>query len=220
MYAKGLTAMAVMAALAMGRAVLPGTVADVPPEPEFAVSQISDAVRASIVGISWKEGCPVGIDDLRLVSVTFVDFDGDVRFGKLVAHKSVAGELADIFRELFEAGFPIAQVALVDRYGADDTLSMEANNTSAFNYRTVEGSSSLSKHAFGLAIDINPVQNPYVVPGRGYVSPEGGRAYLGREDARPGMVVRGDAVYAAFTSRGWRWGGDWKNTIDYQHFEK
>jgi hypothetical protein len=190
----------------------------IPPKIEFSVSEIAGDVLESIVGVSWKEGCPVEIGDLRLVTVAFVNFEGCVRGGELVAHKAVADELADIFRELFVIGFPIERVELIDRYEADDHLSMDANNSSAFNYRTVDGSSSLSMHAYGLAVDINPVQNPYV--SRGRVSPEAGREYASRSDARPGMVARGDAVYKAFTSRGWTWGGDWSNSSDYQHFQK
>ncbi|MDR3121428.1 MAG: M15 family metallopeptidase [Clostridiales bacterium] len=188
--------------------------------PVFRVAEIDAAARARIEGVSWKAGCPVPLADLRLVTVTYADFERRIHTGELVAHKKVADELADIFRELYEAGFPIERVELVDNYGGDDRLSMGANNTSAFNYRTVSGSANLSKHAYGLAIDINPIQNPYT-EGRGsYVSPPEGRAYLDRGDVRPGMVVPGGAAHAAFTSRGWFWGGNWKTTIDYQHFQK
>ena len=218
MNVKLLIAMALIAALSAGEPAAPENSVGVPPKIEFSVSQIPDEALEDIVGVSWKEGCPVAISDLRLVKVAFVDFGGVARSGELVAHKAVAEELADIFRDLFVAGFPIERVELIDRYGADDGLSMEANNSSAFNYRTVAGTSSLSMHAYGLAVDINPAQNPYI--SRGNVSPEAARAYLDRSDARPGMVLRGGAAHEAFTSRGWTWGGDWTSPVDYQHFQK
>jgi hypothetical protein len=184
----------------------------------FKAEAIPDDVRGRITGVSWKEGCPVPIGDLRLVTVTYAGFDGDSRTGELIMHKNAADEIVGIFKELYDARFPIERIELVDSYGADDSLSMAANNTSAFCYRTVSGSQSLSKHAYGYAIDINPVQNPYVYGS--YVSPEAGREYTDRSDVRPGMIVEGDAAHRAFASRGWTWGGDWRNTIDYQHFQK
>ena len=185
----------------------------------FVASDIGDDVFKRIEGVSWKPGCPAEIEDLRLLTITHVDFEGRSRTGELICHKNAAGDLLDIFRELYEMGFPIDKIKLIDEYGADDLLSMEDNNTSAFNYRTVSGTANLSRHAYGLAVDINPVQNPYTEDGGEYVSPESGRAYLNRSDARPGMITRGDAVYNAFVSRGWFWGGDWKYQIDYQHFQ-
>ena len=189
-------------------------------EPAFSVSPVEGGVYEKISGISWKPGCPVPIEDLRLVNVVYADFDRRVKTGELICHYLVADELCEIFSEIYEAGFPIARVSLIDEYGGDDLLSMEDNNTSAFNYRTVSGSASLSRHAYGLAIDINPVQNPYVEEQIGYVSPEAGRGYLDRNDIRPGMITRGDKIYTAFVSRGWTWGGDWRYQIDYQHFQK
>jgi hypothetical protein len=186
----------------------------------FKAEIVPDSVRDRIAGVSWKEGCPVPIEDLRYITVSYVDFGQTPRYGELIMHKSVAGEIVDIFKEIYDARFPIARMELVDGFGADDALSMEANNTSAFNYRTVSGTASLSKHAYGLAIDINAVQNPYVVKADGYVSPAAGREYADRAAARPGMILPGDPVHAAFKSRGWTWGGDWKYTIDYQHFQK
>ena len=189
-------------------------------EPVFYVSVVGDADFERINGNSWKPGCPVEVGDLRILSLTYVDFDGRSHVGEMICHRLVADELADIFRELFELGFPIEKIRLIDEYGSDDLLSMEDNNTSAFNYRTISGSANLSKHAYGLAVDINPVQNPYTEDGGEYVSPEAGHDYLDRGNSRPGMITRGDAVYNAFVSRGWFWGGDWKYQIDYQHFQK
>ena len=188
--------------------------------PAFTVSIVDDAFIERIAGVSWKPGCPVPIEDLRLLRVAYADFGQRVKAGELICHYLVADELAEIFAELYEAGFPIERIRLIDEYNADDLLSMDDNNSSAFNFRTVEGSSTLSKHAYGLAVDINPVQNPYTENNGAYVSPESGREFLNRGDIRPGMIVRGDVVYEAFTSRGWTWGGDWKYQIDYQHFQK
>lgn len=189
-------------------------------EPVFSVSELGAEGFARIDGASWKDGCPVPAGDLRLLRLTYAGFDGFSHTGELICHYKVSDELLEIFRELYEIGFPIERVRLIDAYGADDALSMEDNNTSAFNYRTVSGTSRLSMHAYGLAVDINPVQNPYVEGGGSYVSPQGGRDYLDRGDVRPGMIVRGDAAHGAFASRGWAWGGDWKYQIDYQHFQK
>ena len=189
-------------------------------EPSFIVSPIDSDEYGRIYGVSWKIGCPVPIEDLRLLRIVYVDFDRNIRTGEIICHYLVADELADIFSKIYETGFPIERVRLIDEYGADDLASMEDNNTTAFNYRTVSGSLNLSMHAYGLAVDINPVQNPYIEGGGAYVSPEAGRGYLDRGNIRPGMITRGDAVYEAFTARGWTWGGDWKYQIDYQHFQK
>ena len=186
----------------------------------FRVDPIDAQTRSLINGFSWKEGCPVPIDDLRLITVTCVDFEQKPFLGQLIMHKKLADEILEIFREIYDERFPIERMVLVDEYDADDTLSMEDNNSSAFNYRVVDGSTSLSKHAYGFAVDINPVQNPYIIKKRGYISPSGGRAYTDRADLRPGMIVEGNVVHRAFKSRGWTWGGDWVNQIDYQHFQK
>ena len=186
----------------------------------FRAEPVDEKTRLIITGSSWDEGCPVPIIDLRLITVTCVDFDQKPYLGQMILHKNLADEVLEIFQEIYDARFPIQRMRLIDEYGADDTLSMEDNNTSAFNYRLVEGSANLSKHAYGYALDINPVQNPYILRGRDYVSPGEGRAYTDRTDIRPGMITDGDVVHRAFKSRGWTWGGDWINTIDYQHFQK
>jgi len=186
----------------------------------FTVSRLTESDRRRIDGESWKPGCPVPIEDLRFIKVAYVDFGGRVKAGEIICHYTVADDLADIFREIYESRFPIERIKIVDEYGADDALSMEDNNSSAFNFRFISGTNNLSRHAYGLAIDINPIQNPYVEESAGVVMPEAGRAYVDRSDIRPGMITPGDAVHKAFTSRGWKWGGDWKYQIDYQHFQK
>lgn len=173
-----------------------------------------DAV-ASRMGASWRRGCPVPLEDLRYVTVSYLDFDGVVRTGELVVHADVAEGLTRVFASLFEQRYPIRSMRLVDDFGADDTASMNADNTSAFNCRAITGGTEWSEHAYGRAIDVNPVENPYVL-GR-HVAPRAGRAFSARP-AEPGVIHADDAVVAAFAAEGWQWGGDWDAPIDYQHF--
>ncbi|HEY7659484.1 MAG TPA: M15 family metallopeptidase [Actinomycetota bacterium] len=185
---------------------------------EFAgsVGRIDRQTRRVMVGSSWRPGCPVPLRDLRLVRVTYVGWDGQAQHGRLVVHRGWAREILGVFRRLYRADFPIRRVRLVDRFGADDRASMRHDNTSAFNCRFVAGTTTWSQHAFGRAIDINPVENPYV---RGsHVSPRRGRRFLDRTDVRPGMIVNGDVVRRAFRQIGWGWGGNWTASKDYQHF--
>jgi hypothetical protein len=159
----------------------------------------------------------VKLRDLRLVRLTHLDFSGDRTRGKLVVHRWFAGDFVRVFRKLFDVGFRIRKMHLVDRYGADDMRSMKADNTSAFNCRYRNGvCCTWSMHAYGKAIDINPVENPYV--GSWGVSPPNGAAYVDRTPIRKGMIRHGDAVWKAFRRIGWEWGGDWNGPIDYQHF--
>lgn len=182
-----------------------------------SVGPLPPAVADLMRGSSWRPGCPVGLDDLRLVRVTHVGFDGDPHPGKLVVHRWFADEMLTVFRRLYRAGFPIRRVELVDRYGADDMRSMEADNTSAFNCRYRNGvCCTWSMHAYGKAIDVNPVENPYV--GSWGVSPPNGAPYVDRSDRRPGMIYRRDRVWRAFRAIGWEWGGTWSGAKDYQHF--
>jgi hypothetical protein len=173
-------------------------------------------VTAARLGSSHRAGCPTAVADLRLLQVTHLGFDGRPHTGELVVHRAHAVAIVQVFRTLHDARFPVQRMVTVDRYGGDDDRSMAANNTSAYNCRTVAGGRGWSEHAYGAALDINPVQNPYV---RGTsVEPEGGRAYLDRSDVRPGMVVAGDVVVRAFAAAGWEWGGDFRTLKDYQHF--
>ena len=173
-------------------------------------------VTAARLGSSHRAGCPTAVGELRLVQVTYLGFDGRYRLGELVVHRSQARPVVEVFRRLYAARFPVQRIVTVDRYGADDDASMAANNTSAYNCRRTTGGTSWSEHAYGTALDINPVQNPYV---RGTtVEPPAGRAYLDRGNVRPGMVVRDDVVVRAFADAGWRWGGDFRTLKDYQHF--
>ena len=187
-------------------------------EPPFvgSVSRLGAETRELMSGSSWRPGCPVPLRNLRQVLVTHLGFDGDAHPGRLVVHRRWADEILGVFRRLYRSGFPVRRVRLVDRYGADDRASMRHDNTSAFNCRYVAGTTTWSQHAYGRAIDLNPVENPYV--DGSHVSPRRGRRYLDRSDVRPGMVVRGDVVVRAFRRIGWGWGGSWSSARDYQHF--
>lgn len=188
-------------------------------EAVFAYSPLSDKVIDKITGMSYKENEEIKIEDLAYIQVTHWGFDDKEHVGELIVHAKVAEDLVDIFEELYEAKYPIEKIRLIDEYDANDELSMSDNNTSAFCYREVTGSNGeLSNHSYGIAIDVNPIQNSYVK--NDIVLPEAGKEYLDRENIRKGMIVEGDACYNAFKSRGWTWGGDWKSLKDYQHFEK
>ena len=179
--------------------------------------------RATVSPVRWAElrhsyraGCPVGPSDLRTVRLTYWSFDGAVRTGRLVVHRRVAGDVVTVFRRLHAARFPIRRMVPVSAYRGSDDASMAADNTSAFNCRFVGGTARWSMHAYGQAIDLNPVENPYVQGAR--VSPPAGAGYLDRSRRRPGMVVAGGVVERAFGAVGWRWGGRWTSSRDYQHF--
>ena len=189
----------------------------------FFYVTLSDAVKERITGMSYPavgEPCRVGYDELRYVHILYVDFDGQEQEGELMVNRRVADDVIDIFYKLYLKQYPLASVKLVDDFGqpGDDGNSMRANNTSAFCYRQVTGSNHLSWHRFGAAIDINPLQNPYVNKGR--VSPEEAREYLDRKDKRPHMIDHSDYCYKVFKAHGWKWGGDWAGDKDYQHFYK
>jgi len=169
-------------------------------------------------GVSWRPGCPVHLRDLRLLRLTHWGFDGRRRTGRLVVHRDVARDLVAVFRRLYDARFPVRRMVPVDRYGASDFRSIEADNTSAFNCRFVEGTTRWSEHAYGRAIDLNPIENPYVSGGR--TSHRASVPYLDRSRWRPGMAVEGGTVVRAFDAIGWGWGGRWSGVKDYQHFSR
>ena len=157
------------------------------------------------------------LEALRLITVAHWGFDGQPREGELVVHSDSADKIVAVFGHLFRAQFPIEQVRLVDEFGADDDRSMAANNTSAFNCREAFGSDRWSEHAFGRAIDINPVQNPYVTRS-GQVLPPNGAPHKNRDPATVGLITSGGPVTQAFREVGWGWGGNWSSGKDYQHF--
>jgi hypothetical protein len=177
------------------------------------------AVTAERLASSWHAGCPIGPEQLRLVSMNFFGFDGAVHRGELVVNADRATEVAFSFAALYFGRFPIERMETVEKYNSDDDASMAANNTSAFNCRAITGGTAWSNHSYGRAIDVNTVQNPYI-SGSGAVYPPNGAPYADRTLNAPGMIHAGDATERAFTSRGWTWGGSWDTPIDYQHFEK
>ena len=187
-----------------------------PALPPFQVA--ATAVTASQLGASWHEGCPVGPSQLRLLRVSFVGFDGRAHTGTIVVHRDVAADVTTVFRRLYAARFPIHRMEPVARYGGSDPRSMAADNTSGFNcrYAVAAGPTRWSVHAYGKAIDVNTVENPYLEGGR--VRPRAGRAYLDRSRYRRGMAVPGGALVRAFASVGWLWGGRWTASPDWQHF--
>ena len=191
-----------------------------PPRPTYEadVRRLTPDERAAMTGVSWRPGCPVPLERLRVLRLSHWDFSGKVRRGALIVRGDVAEEVAEIFGRLFRDRFPIRRIRTIDAYDGDDFTSIEADNTSAFNCRAATGSSEWSHHAYGLAIDLNPLENPYVLDGR--TSHPGSVTYLDRDRVRPGMVVAGDDVTRAFASAGWYWGGDWTDPVDYQHFSK
>jgi hypothetical protein len=174
-------------------------------------------VRQQDVRFSYRSGCPVAPADLRLVRVSYRGFDGRGHVGSLVVHRRVARDVVKVFRRLYTAGFPIRRMTPVSSYHGSDNASMAADNTSGFNCRRAVGSPTggWSQHAYGTAIDVNPIENPYVLGGRAL--PPAGRRYLDRTQHRAGMAVEGGVLVKGFASIGWKWGGRW-GSPDYQHF--
>ena len=184
------------------------------PVPAFAGRL--EGVSVADLGASWRPGCPVGPGDLRRVVVSHWGYDGVVHEGQMIVATFYAEALLGVFRSLYDERFPIERMEPVAYFGADDNRSMAANNSSAFNCRTVAGTRTWSEHAFGTAIDLNPVQNPYV---RGaFVSPPAGRSWSDRTSLVAGMISAGGPVVRAFAAIGWQWGGAWRSAQDYQHF--
>ena len=166
---------------------------------------------------SWHQGCPIAIEDLRLLSVTYWGFDRRSHQGEMVVNAKVAVHVLLVFEALFDARFPIRRMRLVDDYGGDDDRSMAADNTSAFNCRSATGHPGVwSEHSYGWAIDLNPRENPYVAGS--FVAPLDGADHLDRTSNARGTIHPGDAVVRAFSSIGWGWGGAWDSIKDYQHF--
>jgi len=206
-----------------GDSVPPGLVAARGPAAFFSASPIDSTVFARMDGRSYKEGCPVPVADLRYLLVLHKDLSGRTLVGEMVANKSIADDLLEIFRELYDAGYPIERMRLIDDYDADDEASMQANNTSCFNYRRRPHMSAVSKHALGEAVDINPLYNPYyrVTPaGARIIEPASGEPYVDRAGDFPYKIVRGDLCHRLFLAHGFHWGGSWTHSKDYQHFER
>jgi len=189
------------------------------------ISHISPEIKKRMIkGNSWRRGCPVSLNDLRYLRVKYVDFKGSECMGELVVHKSVAVELTEIFEVLYNEGYPIKKMRLVSDYKGSDWDSIEADNTSAFNCRNATGSKKWSKHSYGKAIDINPIENPYVSR-NGRISHKASlkykkRVHQNRSSADKAVLLKHDKATKIFEKYGWKWGGDWRTIKDYQHFSK
>ena len=189
-------------------------------EPPAAPQATADVapVTAAQLGASWHDGCPVGPEQLRDLTVTYWGFDDAAHVGHLIVNASVVPAIRDVFGALLDAHFPIRKIVPIDAYGGSDDASAADDNTSSFNCREAvrsDGVHTWSEHAYGLAIDVNDVENPYVDGDN--VIPPNGADYVDRSNVRPGMAAPGSAINAAFASVGWGWGGGW-STPDYQHF--
>ncbi|MBR5749588.1 MAG: M15 family metallopeptidase [Prevotella sp.] len=190
---------------------------------EFSIQTIPDSVFQRMQGHSWPEGCTVNRADLRYLRLSYVDAGKIEHVGEMVCNKAIAKDVLEIFRELYRQKYPIQRICLIDDYAADDERSMRANNTSCFCYRKVSGTTKLSKHATGMAVDINPLYNPYVRTGkngRRIVEPATATKYVDRRRSFPYKIVKGDLLHRLFLQHGFKWGGSWRTKKDWQHFEK
>lgn len=188
----------------------------------FNSSEIDDTLFARIEGKSFPQNCTTARSELRYLRILHRDLEGRTRVGEMICNRSIADDLLTIFRTLYDARYPIQQMVLIDRYDADDERSMQANNSSAFNFRFVAGTKQLSNHSRGLAVDINPLYNPYVrtANGRTIVEPSTAVPYADRTRTFPCKIDKNDLCYKEFIRHGFSWGGDWKTRKDYQHFQK
>lgn len=188
---------------------------------DFYIIPIPDDIFAKMQGKSYKENCTVPREELRYLHILHVGFDGNTHEGELIVNKAIAESVLDIFKELYKAGYQIEKVRLIDEYNAADELSMRDNNSSAFNFRYISYSTILSKHALGLAVDINTLYNPYIkqVEGRLNIEPANAAEYVDRDRDFPHKIDHNDLCYKLFTKHGFEWGGDWEDSKDYQHFE-
>ncbi len=178
------------------------------------ILEIPDAMRERMEGVTWRPGCPVGLDDLSLVRVSRWDLQGDPAVGQIIVARTVAADVISAFRDLYRARFPVVRMEPMHTFDGDDDRSMSADNTSGFNCRPISGGTSFSRHSWGTAIDLNPIRNPFVKRGR--VLPPEGVAWLEREGR--GVVTDPGPALDAFRAIGWRWGGHWNSAKDYQHF--
>lgn len=185
----------------------------------FTCNRLPSEIIKKIIGISYPLNCSISLEDLRYITVNHFDFKGVKKSGELIVNVNVSQDIIDIFKYLFDFHYPIEKILLIDDYAADDELSMADNNTSCFNYRNIISSDKLSLHSYGLAIDINPLFNPYVRSGQN-ILPINATDFVDRNKDFIGKIEKYDICYNAFIGKGWKWGGDWINTKDYQHFYK
>ena len=193
---------------------------------DYSISKISPEIKQRMIkGLSYKENCPVPLKDLRYLNITYLDFNKENKIGELIVHKDISEETVLIFKELYFIKYPIYKMQLVSDFKANDFDSIEANNTSAFNCRKVANTSRWSKHAYAKALDINPIQNPYVSR-KGFISHKDSLKYEKRVHKNQidlkdkAILLKTDTAVKIFKKYDWKWGGDWKTIKDYQHFEK
>lgn len=189
----------------------------------FSAQPIPDSVFLRMQGRSWPEGCTVRRSDLRYLRLSHFDAEKKEYVGEMVCNKAIANDIVEIFRELYRQKYPIQRIRLIDDYEADDEQAMRDNNTSSFCYRKISGSSKLSKHATGMAVDVNTLYNPYVRSGKDghrIVEPVTATKYVDRRKSFPYKIVKGDLLYRLFIQHGFKWGGSWRTMKDWQHFEK
>lgn len=189
----------------------------------FTSTSIPDSVWQTMQGKSWHDNPYIKRSDLRYLRISHYDLEGRTHVGEMICNKLIAEKLLAIFSELYQAHYPIQQMRLPDVYDADDERQMRANNTSCFCYRNISGQKNLSKHARGLAVDINTLYNPYVrynkKDGSQIVEPATAKKYANRKADFPYKITRNDLCYKLFTKYGFSWGGAWRSLKDYQHFE-
>lgn len=190
----------------------------------FTASQIDENTKARMMGKSYRVDCRVPLSELRLLRIAHRNAQGQTQLGEMVCNKLIAQKMLRIFRQLYEANYKIERIRLIDEYDADDLRSMADNNSSCFCYREVAGTTTLSKHSLGLAVDINTLYNPYVFTrqGRKHVQPIEGVRYAFNRESRndiPYKIDHNDLACRLFKAEGFTWGGDWRTVKDYQHFE-
>ncbi len=191
---------------------------------DATISPIDMTIKKRMVGKSWHRGCPVPLSDLRYLQMPYRGFDGKEHRGEMVVHKAVAKEVVALFESLYAQGYPIHQMRLVSDFGGNDWQSIEADNTSAFNCRKATGSKKFSRHSYGKAIDINPIENPYISR-NGHISHKASYAYKKRRHRTNtpkdrAVLLQNDRTVRLFKQYGWKWGGEWQRVKDYQHFWK
>lgn len=190
-------------------------------EEAFYITEITDDIFERIEGKSFKDDCTLDREDLRYLHVLNKDIKGEVHEGEMIVNVHIAEDVLEILKELYENDYPIEKIRLVDEYDADDELSMEDNNTSSFNFRFIPRTKKISKHGRGLAVDINPLYNPYITKSDSglRIEPVNAGPYADRDKDYDYKIEKGDLCYELFISHGFEWGGEWKNSKDYQHFE-
>ena len=188
---------------------------------DFFKTEITQDLSFQIKGKSYAKGCILPETELRYIHFLHKNLKGETLSGEMICNHHIADRLLDIFQKLFDAGYPIEKCNLIDEYHADDELSMTNNNSSCFDYRLVAHTDRISKHGFGLAVDINPLYNPYIktIESGLYIAPAAGRPYMERDNDFDYKLEKNDLCYKLFVDNGFDWGGDWDEEKDYQHFE-